>query len=113
MTTCFATVASLSCFKEPVTQEIVLELVKKSPRERLEEIPSRLPEASEAIDKILEQYLWFIGMTGLTEAELHDYISDKVKCSSAFKKANEYGDSIYELLKLSDKEFGYMRFLVV
>jgi len=116
MTTCFATLASLCSYKVPVTEEQVFEQTCLTPRERLETIPSRVPAANKAIQNVLDKYAWFLEKTALPPDELLGHFSDKTKRTDMFKMANDYGDSMFELLKTLDVgegNRGLLRHLVI
>ena len=98
MTTCFASIAALGCQRVPVTVEQVIDLTRCTPRQRLEFVAKCAPQASRAVDDVLNKYAWFLEMTGLPTAQLEDHFSDKQKRTEMFQKANDYGDSMFALL---------------
>jgi predicted nucleotidyltransferase len=103
MTTCFASIAALGSYLAPVTEEQVLEMTKLTPRQRLQSITSRIPEATAAVNDVLNQYAWFLEMTGLPTSDLEAHFSDKQQRTEMFRKANEYGDSMFRLLQTIDQ----------
>jgi len=102
MTTCFASIAALGSHNAPVSQEQVLELTKLTPRERLQSIPVRVPDAEDAVREALERYGWFLEMTGLKTDEIEERFSDKQKRTEMFQQANAYGDAMFQLLHIID-----------
>jgi predicted nucleotidyltransferase len=113
MTTCFATIASLSCQLGSVTEEEVNSLVQLTPRQRLQQVPNRLPESAKHVEELLESYTWFLEMTGLPTDELESHFSDEDKRRKVFEKANEYGDKMFRLLQAVDQNFQIFRYLVI
>ena len=117
MTTCFATVASICSYRVPITQEQVIEQTHLTPRERLEGIPARMPEAEEAVQTVLDEYAFFLDKTGLPTEKLESHFSDKQKRTEMFQIANTYGDSVYKLLQVLDTcqngNFKFLRYLVI
>ena len=113
MTTCFATIASLACQIESITEENVIELVGLTPSERLLRIADFIPRAKSKIDEIVLQYEWFLMQTGLSEEELHSNFDNKEHRIKMFKKASIYGDKMFELLKIADEEYNFFRYLVI
>ena len=117
MTTCFASIASLCSYRIPVTEEQVIEQTHLIPRERLENIPSRVPQAEEAVQEVLDRYAFFLEKTGLSTDELESHFSDKTKRTEMFRVAKNYGDSMFRLLKtldnLQDDDSKFLRYLVI
>lgn len=117
MTTCFATIAALGTFSAPVTEDKVVELMQLTPQERLAHVGTQRPDARPDVDRILEDYAWFLQMTGLPTPELEAQFNDKSHRQAMFDKANEYGNRMYELLAGLDRREGgatqMLRFLVI
>lgn len=117
MTTCFATIASLCSFTIPVTENQVIEQTRLTPRERLETIPTRVPEADKAVQEVLNRYAFFLEKTGLSTAELEGHFSDKTKRTEMFQVAKEYGDSMFSLMQTLDNfhedNSKFLRYLVI
>lgn len=116
MTICFASIAAIGSLKAPVSQEQVIEIIKLTPRDRLKRISVNIPSLSEQVQAILDKYDWFLEMTGLTTDELEKQFSDKEKRTEMFRRANEYGDVMYELIRsidAQDKELRLLRYLVI
>ena len=103
MTTCFATIAALGSHLAPVTREQVLDLTKLTPRERLQSITSRVPEAQVAVSEVLERYAVFLEMTALKTEDIEERLSDKQRRTEMFKEANAYGDAMFKLLQVIDE----------
>lgn len=111
MTTCFASIAALGSHQAPVTRQLVVELTKMTPRERLDSIPTRIPRAKPAVEKVLGGYAWFLEMTGLTTGELEGHFADKSKRTEMFQRANDYGDSMFALLQAIDQSAPQLKLL--
>ena len=117
MTTCFASIASICSYTIPITEEQIIEQTHLTPRQRLESIPHRMPEAEDAVQDVLNRYASFLEKTGLPTDKLESHFSDKQKRIDMFQIASEYGDSMYNLLqKLDDcqnDDFKFIRYLVI
>jgi len=118
MTTCFATVAALGCATSRVTEADVRALVKLTPRQRLMQAGANLPRVAPLVTALLEEYSWFIHLTGLTEAELHGYFEEEESRHRMFSRATTYGGMVYELLAEIDRREDmpsrqFMRHLVI
>jgi hypothetical protein len=113
MTTCFATIAALSSFGSPVTQEQVADIVKLTPRQRLQHLRGSLAPAADVIDKMLQEYSWFLDLTGLPREGMTDFFRDTENRRRAFERAATYGDLMYEVLQIADQHHRYLRYLVI
>ncbi|HEY4214504.1 MAG TPA: nucleotidyltransferase domain-containing protein [Steroidobacteraceae bacterium] len=114
MTTCFATLAVLGSHEGPISEDQIFEMVTMTPRARLLRTAEQLPETIEVIGILLDDYAWFIDLTGLTKAELHQKFADSEDRRQMFARADGYGAKMYELLsKIDEHRPGFMRDLVI
>jgi predicted nucleotidyltransferase len=117
MTTCFASIASICSYTVPIKEEQIIEQIRLTPRQRLESIPHRMPEAEDAVQDVLNRYADFLDKTGLPIDKLESHFSDKEKRIEMFRIADEYGDSMYRLLQKLDNcqndDFKFIRYLVI
>ena len=112
MTTCFATLASFACDR-PITEEILLELVGRTPRQRLERIGAKFPVSSDVLGSLLADYDWFLGLTGLPTSELEGHFANREQRRAIFSRANAFGDKMFQLLRLIDPDNEIIRYLVI
>jgi len=117
LTTCFTMIAVIGSLKGNVTENDIYRLVNLTPVGRLNEIRSNIPELSNFIDEITNEYSEFIEMTGLSTKELERKFEEKEDRDILFEKAKIYGDSMYNLLQEIDKknnsEISLIRMLVI
>lgn len=116
MTTCFASMAAFGSYSTPVDENMVIGITKLTPRARLESVAKRIPKVKKEVSDVLEQYEWFLEMTGLETSELEGHFADKQKRMQMFKRANEYGDTMYKLIQAideTDPEIKLIRYLVI
>ncbi len=113
MSTCFGTIAALTAMDKPLSQEEILAIMKLTPRERLNNIAQAIPESKAIIDAMQQQYAWFLQLTGLPTLELHSQLSNHEFRHFAFDRATEFGDKMFELLRLTDRRGNYLRYLVI
>lgn len=111
--TCFASVAYLSSFPEPMRPEDVSEMVSLTPLQRLKHAQSRMPSAAEAIEAATDQYVWFLRKTELPSAQLYEWFLNKDNRSVAFSKARSFGDTIFDVLREVASKNNYMRSIVL
>jgi predicted nucleotidyltransferase len=116
MTTCYASVAALGSHIAPVNEEHVIQLTSLTPRQRLEFVAERLPQVKGEVNEVLDRYEWFLEMTGLPTPELEAQFSDKQKRTEMFKRANDYGDTMFKLIQAidaTDDRLRLVRLLVI
>ena len=118
MTTCFATIAALGSYHVPVTEEQIINLTRKTPRERIQAIPDRIPGVQAEVDNVLNEYAWFLEMTGHPTEELEGHFKDRERLIQMFKRANDYGDTMFALLQkiddaATDPKMRLLRYLVI
>jgi predicted nucleotidyltransferase len=112
MTTCFATLASFTCHK-PITEEILLELVRLTPRQRLERIGARNKESKTALESLFVDYDWFLSLTGLPTSDLEGHFANREQRRAVFNRAKAYGDKMFKLLQVVDPNDELIRYLVI
>ncbi len=112
MLTCFATVAQLSRH-DSIKPKDVLDLVSKTPRERMESLKDQVSGSSEIIDQIVSAYMWFLEKTGLPSSELHAFLKKEENEKEAFEKVQEIGTLMYALLKRCTEKNDYIRYLLI
>jgi len=102
MTTCFATICAIASLNVDFTPEKIANLVKLTPRKRLFEVSKNIPELSEDINQIFNDYAWFFGLTDLSTDELNTRFMDKENKINYFDKAIQYRGKMVNLLKRVD-----------
>ncbi len=113
MLTCFASIAYLCSTRDPVTPEQVSKMVAMVPRDRLSDAADRVPTCAPIVDKILDEYAWFLEKTGQPEADLTSYFNKKPNRETAFRRAESFGDLVYSLLVELNNSSDRMRYLVI
>ncbi len=117
MTTCFASIAALGCCDSPITKDQVIEITSLTPRERLQYITKHVKETISPVQKIFDEYCWFLEKTGLPVEELEDHFRDSENLKKMFERANLYGDLMFDLIKVLDNHNNnnnnLMRYLVI
>jgi len=113
MLTCFGSIGYLVAHDRPITPEIVMEMTKLSPLERLIEMKHFNQSLTKSIEQASDQYSWFIELTGMSKEELETYFMDKPNRIEAFRKADEFGQSIFDVVHDTATKNGYLRYLLV
>jgi predicted nucleotidyltransferase len=103
-TTCFATICAIGSSPTPVTRENIRELVSITPRERLARVAENIPEARDLVDRILQDYAWFLEQTALATEDLDQLFVNGDSKREMFKRADSYAAKLFDLLKMIDAE---------
>ena len=111
--TCFATVAALSTFRQTVTPQNVLKICHMTPSERLITAAGSNSNARAKVVEALELYAWFLNKTALSTVQLEKHFALKPNRVEAFGKAREFGNKIFDILQILDRDHRSMRYLVV
>jgi len=105
-TTCFATICAIGSSPTPVRAEDIQRMVSITPRERLSLVAANAPHTAELVADILNDYSWFLEQTALPTEQLEAMFSNSENKRAAFKRGDDYGKKLYELLKLIDTDSG-------
>ncbi len=102
LTTCYSL---LCCFKgnHKDTPENLFELIQLTPIDRLSFVSNEFNSAKLIVQDMLSLYGYFLEITGKDPDDLYDWFSIRDNKVNAFKKANEYHDLFYNLLKLTSE----------
>ena len=116
MMTCFATICAIlhdaiSFESEPWNAEDrIMDIVLPPPKERLSGIPN------DTVKSLLAEYEWFLEQTDVPVEDLKANFGRKGFRSAAFRRADKFGDTMYELLKgicRNGSGDRYLRYLLV
>jgi hypothetical protein len=109
MMTCFSTIAFLASHAN-VTQQQVLELIQLPPLERLKKAAARSKKGLGHVDELAEAYTWFLSCVGREDKIVRRWMAKEK--DAAFKKADEFGSSMFKLLQDSADE-RLLRYLLI
>jgi predicted nucleotidyltransferase len=111
--TCFGTIVAVCAMPAPIEKEHIVELTHLSPLERF----MRATEAVKGLlglrGEILRDYQWFLESTALTTEELHSNFETGESRIELFRRADVFGERVYDALAYFAKRNGYRRFLVI
>lgn len=112
--TCFSTILVLSKNRHIFTpKQLFALIVGKTPLDRIMDVAGGATNGQEILEKILEEYIWFLDVTGREEPEVLDWISDRKNRDKAFERARQFGSLVYELLTSVGKETDTLRYLTI
>ena len=96
-----------------VHPEDAVQIVTRTPTERLEHLASSLTGAHDALVKLLTQYEGFLDTTNRPEKELIEEFIDKEKSKEYMKGAKVFGDLMYDVMFEIGRGSEFYRLLVV
>ena len=110
MLTCFSLIFSL-LRRGTVTPNDLNALVKQPPVDRL--IESSIPEDERNVSLLLDEYAWFLELTGRPKNELIGWIQNTYNRDLAFEHALNFGNHMFEMIMSSATDHIALRFLVI
>lgn len=113
MLTCFSMILILSKNREIVTPEKLFELIEIRPIERIIEISKVVSNANELISSLLEDYAWFLDITGQSKEVLFEWISEEKNRNEAFGRARQFGKKMYDLLLEVVSDTDTLRYIMI
>ena len=113
MMTCYASISYLCAIDTPISEDQVHEMVKLTPSNRFRMLPELCDVPQSVINSTLAKYHWFLGVTNVSEESLFEFFSEDNNRIEAFKKANEFSDTLFEIMSIIDKKRDIFRYLVV
>ncbi len=107
--TCFSYIAAVSARAVNLPEgddpaELALAVARQTPQERLLQVKELVPSASRAVDEILDEYGWFMEMTGLPTSELEANFIERESKRKMFERADRFSDLMFELIQCVDGE---------
>ena len=113
MLTCYGSISYIAAKKSPVGSQDIMEMIGLTPLERLEFACNATSATLPDLEKAKVLYEWFLEETDVTEAELLSRFGDKADRTDAFRKADQFGKHIFEIVKTVAEQNNYLRFLIV
>lgn len=111
--TCFGTVVAICAMGSPIRKHSIIELTKMSPLDRFLKATDGIDEFNVQKNEILSDYEWFMKYTGLETEELLELFDRKGEKEKLFKRADEFGNSVYSVLEKFADRNKYRRYLVI
>lgn len=111
--TCFSMLALIAQSKQVVEPSTLFEYVRTTPIRRLRLAGTTVPEGGKIVDKLLENYAWFLDATGKPKEQVLEWIGERTNRDDAFARARQFGDSMLELLIRSTSDNGILRYLII
>lgn len=110
---CYSFIAHLMNRGDDICPDDVLASAALAPLERLQELRAANPALAPTIDRMLEEYAWFLERNGLPTEELHAWIGDPATRDDAFARSRVFGDGMASLVSDIAGRNGYLRYLII
>jgi hypothetical protein len=111
--TCFSFVASILAIKDGVVPDAIVEICLQTPLQRLDQLSSTSVDCEKLVSKLKHEYDWFLLSTSRNEQEVSEWIADRDNRNSAFGRARQFGEQMFELLQMLAGDQKTLRYLVV
>lgn len=111
--TCFGTVVAVCAKPSPIEPADILALTRLTPLERFLGATREVGPLADLREEIVRDYEWFLSATALTTEELHARFESEEQRRELFRRADVFGDRIYQALEYFAKRNGYRRYLVI
>jgi predicted nucleotidyltransferase len=102
---CFSFILKLVNCQKPISKKQIKEIMHMTPIERLQSIQkeSKNSKIKSNIQNIIDDYQWFINHTQVESETMLLWIADKKTRDDAFKKSNQFGQNLYNVLNEVDR----------
>jgi hypothetical protein len=110
---CFGTVVAVCSKSAPITKTQVVDLTTATPLERFRNATEGVHDLARVREAILEDYQWFLGNTELSTTALTEKFNSKEAKIELFRRADVFGQRMYEVLDYFAGRNNYRRYLVI
>ena len=111
MLTCFSLVIALAVPRDSIEPKQCVDLMQQRPLDRLKSVAVN-SKNDKLWDRLAGEYSWFLKLTGRPRDEVLDWIRSSDNRKDALIRAENFGDTIFDLLKAVAKP-ETLRYLVV
>jgi len=113
MLTCFGSITAIIEMGADADVKQIVALRQDTPLERLTNVANKYKALKDDIEKVQREYNWFLEVTNVSEAALIDKFRDEIFKTDAFSRADEFGMSVYKIVRYVAEEKEYMRYLLI
>jgi len=111
--TCFGTIVAVCAKATPISKADIVELGRITPLDRFLSVTSSISGLDAVRNAVLQDYEWFLQNTALSTPELTALFDSSDTKIEMFRRAEVYGDRVYQVLKYFSERNGYTRYLIV
>ena len=109
---CFSFLLSILHEDEILDKNKIIEIVNRSPLERLKYLSQTHPNLDDRITKMYDLYSWFLEITHKDETDLMNWIDNETNRDSAFNEASKFAQLIFELMLESKNKDKLLYFII-
>jgi hypothetical protein len=109
--TCYSFLLSVLYSDKVLKQENILEIIKLTPLQRLENL-SQIAKIKDDINDLISLYFWFLDKTQIDKKWLLQWISEDKNRDHAFEQSRLFAKSIFNIMMETDNKDNLMYFLV-
>jgi predicted nucleotidyltransferase len=96
-----------------VSRDHVRRLVSLTPLQRIEEIAAANPEATPAINELLEHYAWFLTVTSVEKQVAVEFFRDQTNYNNGRERGSAFGDAVGRLVDAVAVKTPLQRYLLI
>ncbi len=111
--TCFGTIVGVCSVPPPITQADIVAITKRTPFQRFMHATRGITKLESARGAVAEDYVWFMQHTALKTDELQGHFTTLEERAEMFRRADVFGQRVYEVLRYFAATNRYERYLVV
>lgn len=109
---CFSFLLSILYEEGVLNKNKIIDIVNRSPLERLKYLSQTHPNLNDNITKIYDLYSWFLEITHKDETDLMNWINDETNRDFAFGQAAKFAKLIFELMIKSENKDKLLYFVI-
>lgn len=110
---CFGTIVAVCAAEGPVSRDFIIGLTDKVPLARFRDAVADFADLKPTVASVVDDYEWFLNKTRLSAEELTALFDDSEQKTLLFRRADEFGSKVFEVLDYVAKRNGYSRYLVM
>jgi hypothetical protein len=111
--TCFGTLVAICALPAPIESSSIVALTRRTPLQRFMDATASVAPLAQVRRAIIDDYSWFMQLTGQSTEELHAHFVEKPSKVELFRRADVFGQRIYEVLAYFAERNRYSRYLVI
>ena len=110
---CFSFICHLMAQGEHLSAENAIKTATLTPAERMNEIARLSFVSTASVERVTQEYQWFLDKTGHPKDDTLNWISDPSNREAAFSHAAHHIEAYGEIVKSIAEEHGYLRYFII
>ncbi len=111
--TCFGTIVAICSKSPPIAQDDIVAITRRTPFERFMRATDAVADLRSVRASVAEDYAWFMQQTALKTDDLQGLFQGQQQRAEMFRRADVFGQRVYDVLRYFAARNNYERFLVV